>query len=67
MKNEGVNLLPVPRLALRVKEAAAAIGLSPWTVTREIREGRLRKTALNLISIEELQRYLREQTEGKSK
>jgi len=34
------------RLALGVKEAAAAVGLSHWTIRKFIREGKLRSVRL---------------------
>ena len=49
------------RLALGVKEAAEAVGLSHWTIRKFIREGKLRSVRLGkrvLVEPEELQRLI---------
>jgi excisionase family DNA binding protein len=49
------------RLALGLKEAAEAVGLSHWTIRKFIREGKLRSVRLGkrvLVEPEELQRLI---------
>ena len=49
------------RLALGVKEAAEAVGLSHWTIRKFIREGKLRSVRLGkrvLVEPGELQRLI---------
>jgi excisionase family DNA binding protein len=49
------------RLALGLKEAAEAVGLSHWTIRKFIREGKLRSVRLGkrvLVEPEELQRLV---------
>ncbi len=49
------------RLALGVKEAAEAVGLSHWTIRKFIREGKLRSIRLGkrvLVEPEELERLI---------
>ena len=49
------------KLALGLKEAAAAIGLSPWTLRHWIKQGRVRSVRLGrrvLVEPAELQRMV---------
>lgn len=51
------------KLALGLKEAAAAVGLSPWTLRHWIKQGRLRAVRLGrrvLLEPSELQRLIEE-------
>jgi excisionase family DNA binding protein len=61
-RNEEV---PVPRLAYRVAEVAAAWGITRWSVNRLIAEGELAATkvgSITLITAAELDAYLQRHT-----
>jgi len=51
------------RLAYKKREVAAACGVSIQTVWRWTASGRLHATAAGLITLEELQRFLRDEQE----
>ena len=55
----------VSRLALGIKEAAEAVGLSPWTIRKYISEGKIQAVRIAgsrriLIEPSELQRLIEE-------
>ena len=55
------------KLALGLKEAAAAVGLSPWTLRHWIKQGRLRSVRLGrrvLIEPGELERLVEQGRNG---
>lgn len=53
--------MTIPILAVSIKEAAAALGVSPWTVRKYVRLGRMRPVRIGrrvLIEPAELQRLI---------
>jgi excisionase family DNA binding protein len=55
------NLLPIPRIALRVHEAAAAMGLSRSSTYRLIKEGKLPSKKVGgcaIISVADLEAFV---------
>ncbi|HEY6169078.1 MAG TPA: hypothetical protein VI454_13635 [Verrucomicrobiae bacterium] len=54
-------------LAFPMKAAALLIGVSYWTVRREILRRKLRSSSTGLIAREELLRYLREEEKPKAR
>jgi len=57
------NQLPTPRRAYKINEAAQAIGVAPITIRRAIERGLIKPNRAFrhvLITVEELDRFLRE-------
>ncbi len=58
---------PIPRLALSVEDAATACGMSRWTLSKEIRDKKIRKTNRGVIPIGEIERYLQSEIKEQTK
>lgn len=58
---------PVPRIAFKQFEAAAALGISRWVLRREVNAGSITPMPNGNYALAELQRYANEQTEKNRK